>query len=161
MKTLIAILLVALMVMPLNADFTPTPTPDQDTWVALCLVAAAGVAVGIVYIAAKRCKPRYYWLLNPENGDIWLGTCSKKQKEIEGWEKIGGPYVSIQDAPPVHPSITNRVNDIIAEPIHNFTVEQSTDNQNWIVCFSATNTIEEFIYFPTNAAMFRIAERVP
>lgn len=162
MKTLTtAVLIAALGYAECKApELPPEQPPNQDTWVAVCLVAAAGLAVGAIYLVAKRCKPRYYWLLS-ENGDIWLGTCTKKEAQINGWEKIGGPYPTIQDAPVEHPNITNRVHDVIAEPLMLYTVERTTDLTHWQVVNSQTNTIEEFVYYPTNTGLFRIGERAP
>ena len=135
------------------------PGPPQQTWLAVCVVAACGVAIAGIYVLARKCRPKYYWLCdNEEPPNKWVGTCTKRECIINGWRKIGGPYERPEDAPTNAPPITNVVSEIMSSAPLNYTVEETKDLQNWTPIYSERTTDEEFAYFPTNTAggMFRI-----
>lgn len=161
MKALIAIL-IALLVTPTRAEQPVNPKgPDkpQETWLPVCIVAAAGLAVAGIYIISKKCKPKYYWLADEEQPPTtWVGAATDRECRINGWHKIGGPYDSPQEAPTNAPPLTNIVSRAFTQPM-NITVEQTTDLQNWTPVYSEFCDTEDFAYFPTNAVggMFRIS----
>lgn len=148
-------LVAAMTVLPLdlNADEQP---PKNDSLLALCVVACAGAAVGVVYIFTKKCKPKYYWLMDDDQPPrFWVGTTTRKQAKIEGWRIIGGPYETPQDAPVAHPSPTNTVS-FAAEPTFMIKVQTSTNGSSWTTVNETRGEMEDFGYYPTNAGMFRI-----
>ena len=136
------------------------PPPPQETWLALCVVAVAGLAVTTIYIVSKRCQPKYYWLMdNNVPPTYWVGTATRKECEINEWKRIGGPYNRPQDAPMDHPDPTNRVETASSAPLKIAT--QSFNGTNWITVDQQVCDLDDFIYFPTNAAMFRLEVGVP
>ncbi len=158
MKKLLSLLLVVFL-LPIRAD-EPTPAdpgPSQDTVaLAACLVAAAGIAAGAVYIFSHKCQPKYYWLMDDSQPpNFWVATATRKQCQIEGWHRIGGPYTHPQDAPAIHPDPTNRVSLAASAPL-NISVQATTDLQNWTTVYQETADTEDFSYCTTNAAMFRL-----
>ncbi len=158
MKKLLSLLLVVFL-LPTRAD-EPTPAdpgPDPNVAaLAACLVAATGIAVGAVYIFSHKCAPKYYWLCDDDNPPrFWVATATRKQCQIEGWHRIGGPYTQPQDAPATHPDPTNRVNLAASAPIK-ISVQASQDLQNWTTVYQDTADTEDFSYCTTNAAMFRL-----
>lgn len=156
-----AALIWVMLALPIRAEgpiSASDPSQPQKSWVAVCVVAFAGLAVAGIYIVAKRCQTKYYWLMDDdEPPKFWVGTATDKQCEIEGWKKIGGPYDRPEDAPAQHPDPTNRVTRAFSEPL-NMAVQSSTDGHNWTTVYTETCDMEDFGYFPTNevSGMFRI-----
>jgi len=123
-------------------------------WLAICMVAAAGIAVGVVYVIARGCEPQYYWLMDSnEPPKFWVATATKKECEIEGWKRIGGPYKRPQDAPHEHPNPTNRVNNVIG-PTITIRVQASTNLVDWSTVSEVRGDAEDFAYFSTNSPGF-------
>ena len=155
MKKLIAGLLIFTMAatpLKIEAD----EPPPENMGLALCIVAVAGIAVTAIYIVAKRCQPKYYWLCDDDQPPkFWVATATKKQCAIEGWHRIGGPYTTPQDAPAIHPSPTNRV-ELVAGPVENINVQTSQDGHNWTTVSEFRGDEEDFSYSPTNTGMFRL-----
>ncbi len=162
MKTTIsAVLAATLVTMPMQAGLEPAPTPKNDTWLGMCVLVCAGLAVGAVYVMSKRCQPKYYWLMDDDTPPkFWVATCTKKQAQCEGWKRIGGPYNRVEDAPAVHPSPTNTVQELAAE-VMKFTVQTSQDGTNWMTVDTQVVDWEDHIYYPTNSGMFRIQMGLP
>lgn len=148
----------ALAALPFNSP-APEPDPDpQPTALAWCVVACVGVAVTAIIITAKRCEPKYYWLMDNERPpNFWVGTATKKECEIQEWTRIGGPYNGPEDAPYPHPDPTNRVDSVVSAPVSMIAVETSTNLVDWVTIHESANTdLDDFIYSPTNTGMFRI-----
>ena len=155
MKKIIASLLVIIVVsLPLQIQADPQP-PDQDWLLAACVVACAGIAVGAVYVFSKKCESKWYWLMDSEQPpNFWIASTTRKQCQVEGWIRIGGPYKSPQDAPTQHPSPTNRV-EVPSTPMK-LSWQASTNGVNWTTVYQDNCDVEDFGFFPTNAAMFRV-----
>lgn len=156
--------MIAMMcVLPLRAQTPePNPGPPQQSWIAVCIVVCAGVAVVGIYLVAKKCEPKYYWLMDDnEPPTFWVGTATKKECTINGWNRIGGPYTKASDAPTQHPNPTNRVENIVGPPV-NISVQSSTDGANWSTVHTEQCDLDDFGYIvPTNApsaAMFRLIQ---
>ena len=160
MKHAINSVMVAILVaLPIKASDQPVadePGKPQENWLAICVIAAAAVAVGGVWIMSKRCKPRYYWLMDASQSPAvyWVGAATKKECEIEGWERIGGPYDRPEDAPQQHPPSTNRVDHVIV-PMQ-ISTQNSQDLVNWQTIHTEVNDIEDYSYYATNQGFFRI-----
>lgn len=164
MKTMTSLVLIALMaVMPIttgaeNQPQPPKPGDPQELWLAVCLVAFAGVAVGGIYVVSKRCQPKYYWLMDDDTPPkFWVGCPTKKECAVNNWIRIGGPYTRMEDAPAVHPNPTNRVNDLVG-PVMKIAVQSSTNMVDWTTVYEENTEMEEFIYWPTNqvSGMYRL-----
>lgn len=140
------------------------PGPPQQTWLAVCVVVAAGVAIAGIYLVNKKCKPKYYWLADDDQPPTtWVGTATDRECKINGWKKIGGPYERPQDAPTNAPPLTNIVSEIIGPVLHHV-VEESSDGVNWTSIHEENSTQEDFGYFvpATNqAALFRLRVGAP
>lgn len=150
-------LVVALVAIPLQLPADPSPPPPQEWALALCVVAVCAVAVGGIYIIGKKCQPKYYWIMDREEPpNFWVGTANTKECQINGWVRIGGPYKSPADAPPVHPNPTNRATISMSEPVK-INVQSLVNNQ-WITVSDYEGDLEDFAYFPTNAVsgLFRL-----
>lgn len=160
MKKLVTIvLLIALLPLDLPAPEPPPPPPD-DWALAACLVAVAGAAAAGVYIIAQKCKPKYYWMTDDEQPPkFWVGIATRKECQINGWRRIGGPYNQPQDAPPQHPDPTNVVNIVASAPV-TIKVHASTNGSHWDVVHEFSGDMEDFGYFPTNAVggMFKLSQ---
>lgn len=158
MKTkLIAVVMSALIIItPIELRSDPEP-PTSDTWLAVCVVAVAAIAAGAVYLVSKKCQPKYYWLMddNERPKKYWVAAATRKECEINGWKRIGGPYTSASDAPPVHPPDTNVINELVG-PVMKIQVESTSDFREWTPVYQTECDLEDFGYFPTNAAMFRL-----
>lgn len=159
-KFLTAALVGALITIPMQSALSDAPPPEDDFWLAACIVAVAGLAVTAVYIVSKKCEPKYYWLMDGDNPpNFWVGTATRKECEVQGWHRIGGPYTKPSDAPVQHPASTNRVENIVG-PVVNIGVE-SLSGTNWTTVYQTQSELEDFIYWPTNQGLFRLVERVP
>ena len=166
-RKLTSVALAAMMlVYPVNRSWsddgiTPGPgVPDQNIYpvAGACIVAFIGLAAIGLYVATKSCQPKYYWLMDDDKPPrFWVGTATRKECQINGWKKIGGPYNRPEDAPPVHPDPTNRVDEVVSAPM-NISVESSTNGVNWQTVQQSLCDPEDHVYFPTNtgAAFFRI-----
>lgn len=153
-------LVIALVAIPLQSPADPPPPQDgEQLWLAACVVAFAGVAVGGVYIISRRCEPKYYWIMDKEQPpNFWVGTANTKECQINGWIRIGGPYRKAADAPPVHPDPTNRATISFNAPV---TINvQSFSTGQWETIYRFTGDEEDFAYFPTNrvADMLRLEQ---
>jgi hypothetical protein len=147
--------------MPLSnlraSEIEPAPKqPGQDSALALCIVALAAVAVGVIYVVSKNCKPKYYWMMDPEEQPprFWVGAHNNKEVQINGWKRIGGPYERIEDAPPVHPNPTNRVSHISDQPVVRVSAQHSDDMVTWTTVHTERVQLDEFLFFPTNTSGF-------
>lgn len=138
------------------------PGPPQETWIAVCVVVAAGLAVGAIYLVNKKCKPKYYWLADDDQPpNTWVGTATDRECKFNGWRKIGGPYEKPTDAPTNAPPLTNIVSEL-SGPVMHHAVEQSSDGVNWATIHEEDSTQEDFGYLvsPTNqAGLFRLRVR--
>ncbi len=161
MKTNIATtaLVLGLVISPVQIHADPQP-PKQDWLLAACVVAGVGLAAGAIYIVASKCEPKYYWLMDSESPPtFWVAACTKKEAQINGWKRIGGPYNKKEDAPPVHPPITNVVN-VVSGPQFTIKVQQLTTN-GWDTVSTVVCETEEFAYYPTNAGLYRLDMGLP
>ena len=134
------------------------PPPDQDMALAVCVVAVCAVAVGTIYVISRKCQPKYYWLMDDQQPPTyWVATATRKECQINGWKRIGGPYTHPEDAPPQHPPSTNRVDSLIGQ-IQTINVQQSQDGVHWDRVSEFRGDMEDFAYFPTNkvSGMFRL-----
>ncbi len=132
------------------------PPPDQPFWGALCVMAVAGIAATAVYIVSKKCQPKYYWLMDDDTPPkFWVASATRKECQINGWQRIGGPYERVTDAPAVHPASTNRVEFVASQPM-TIKVQSSTNLTHWTTVYQEVADLEDFGYWPTNAAMFRL-----
>lgn len=153
--SLLLIVLLTFIPTQIKAD-GPIP-PKNDSWVALCIVAGVGLALTGIYLVSKKCQPRYYWLMDDDDPPkFWVATATRKECSINNWKRIGGPYNSPQEAPAQHPNPTNRVNDAEAALPVTITVQQSHDLVSWTDVYTERCDLEDFAYFPTNAALFRL-----
>ena len=155
MKVITYTLVAMMAVMPVKISADEPPPGDEPWALAACIIVATGIAVGAVVFFAKKCEPQYYWLMDDSEQPpkYWVATCTKKEAEVSGWKRIGGPYKRPTDAPIEHPSPTNRVDHVIS-PYVRITVQQSTNLVEWVPLSSTTGYSEDFAYFPTNAAGF-------
>lgn len=159
MKKLVAIALI-IVLLPFDLPAPEPPPPPQEWVLAACMVAFAGAAAAGVYIVAQKCKPKYYWMTDDEQPPkFWVGTATKKQCEVEGWRRIGGPYDRPEDAPQQHPNPTNVVN-LTANAPTIIKVHASTNGTDWNVVHEFSGDMEDFGYFPTNAVggMFKLSQ---
>lgn len=154
-KFVSSVLIAALLTIPIQTAKSDDP-PPENMGLAICVIACAAIAVGAVYIVAHKCQPKYYWLMdNDSPPKFWVATATKKQCQIEGWHRIGGPYTRPQDAPAVHPDATNRV-ELVSQPAMNIAVQQTQDGQSWTTVYQQNCDTEDFGYSPTNCGMFRL-----
>jgi hypothetical protein len=151
---LLCLALIALFTLPLKAGDDPAPDP-QPMWLPACIVAAVGLAAVGIVVLVKSCEPKYYWLMDDDQPPkFWVGAATRKECQINGWKRIGGPYNRPQDAPTQHPDPTNVV--VSAVSLQTITVHASTNMTDWSVVHREVTDPEDFAYFPTNAAMFRV-----
>jgi len=152
-----AILTGLMLAYPINRSWsddsiTPGPdVPDQDIHpvAGACVVAFIGIAAIGIYVASKSCQPKYYWMMDDDKPPrFWVGTATRKECQINGWKKIGGPYVRPEDAPVIHPDPTNRVDEIVSAPV-NIYVESSTNLVDWQTVHDSYCDPEDFIYTPS------------
>jgi len=131
--------------------------------VGICLILGVVAGVTAVYMVSKACKPKYYWMMDPEDSPprFWLGTHSNKEVQIQGWKRIGGPYDRIEDAPTQPPNATNRVSHLSSEPTLRVSVQQSQDSVNWVTVHTEVSQIDEVVYYPTNTGFFRLEAGLP
>lgn len=168
MRTLTTLLLIAVMlVLPMRIQAKEPPPPPDEWTVVVCAVIGVGLVVTGIWLLNKKCTPKYYWFWDGEPGNppnTWVGTCTERERKINGWRKIGGPYAKPEDAPPLPPPITNVVSEIEGPLLHH-AVEQSTDGgKSWTTIHEEDSTQEDFGYFvsPTNqAALFRLRVGAP
>ncbi len=159
MKQTVSLLLALLVaILPINIQADPAPPPQQSEWaVAVCIMVGVGLAVTGIMIVSKRCQPKYYWLMDDDQPPtFWVGTATRKECQIQGWKKIGGPYDRPGDAPPIHPDPTNRVNEASSAMVLKISVQTSQDMVSWTTVHSEVSDIEDFVYYPTNTGFFRL-----
>ncbi len=136
------------------------PTKPQEFWLAACVVVAAATAVGGIMLFSRKCQPKYYWLMdNEQPPTYWVGTATRKECAINNWTVIGGPYDKPGDAPPQHPSSTNRISSIVV-PIR-ITVLASANLSQWTPVHSEVSDTEDFSYFTPVAGFYRLELSAP
>lgn len=162
METIVTSLLIAAIVaIPVQRAIPQEKPPEKDWLLALCVVAVAGAAATAVYIASRSCKPKYYWLCDGEQPPkYWVGTATKKECEINGWRRVGGPYDKPGDAPPQPPSTLLSYTEEPPGPSMRIKVHESSDMQHWTVIHEAVCPTEDFAYFPTNTAKAQMFYRL-
>lgn len=147
------VLAAALIAMPLESRADEEPPPQDFSAIAACVVLAAVAAVGAVYIISRGCKPKYYWIMdNDEPPKFWVGTATRKERDINDWKFIGGPYDKPGDAPGIHPDPTNRVESVISAPVH-IQIQESTNLVTWTTAHSEFSDLEDFSYALTNTGV--------
>lgn len=150
------VLVAALAIAPIKIQADEPPPPKNDWAVVICAVIGVGLVVTGIYLLNKKCQPKYYWLMNSDEPPVfWIGTATDRECKIQDWHKIGGPYTSPNQAPPIHPDKTNRVHELVG-PVMHHAVEESADGVNWVTIHEEDSTQEDFGYFvsPTNHAGF-------
>lgn len=156
-KIITAALIVSLIALPVSANEDHKPQPTLMAW---CLVAAVGAAAIGIYIVSKSCQPKYYCMTDGENPPTyWVGNANRKECELNGWTRLSGPYDSPGDCTNCPPVVTNVA---LPSPVAlRITVIASTDLLNWTEVHNEVVDPEDFVYFPTNAAFYRIGWGTP
>ncbi len=109
MKTIALTLCAALVAAPLHLHAVPkdeTPVEPQAHLLAICLVGAAAAAGAAVVWMMKTCKPKYYCVQDNE-GNRFSSNATKRERQVEGWKVVSGPYSSAEAAAIACPPMTN------------------------------------------------------
>jgi hypothetical protein len=129
-------------------DESPNPQP-ASVWVAACVVVFAGaMAIGTA-VVIRNCKPKYYCMKDSE-GTHFIGTATKKERQINGWVVVSGPYdtpdAGTNNCPP---PATNSVafSESIESIIH---IQESTNLVDWVTLASFQDDPGNFSYQHTN-----------
>jgi len=97
-------------------------------------------------LAALIGSPAAYSDEQPPKSESWLAICVVA-------------VCGVQDAPAQHPDPTNRVELAASEPLK-IKVQASQDGRNWATVNEQVCDLEDFVYYPTNAAMYRLEVRI-
>lgn len=89
----------ALVAAPFNVNAVPRDVPpkDQELVMALCIIGAVVVAAGVIVYMVRSCQPKYY-CVKDQDGNTFPSNATKKERQIEGWTVVSGPYDSAEAA---------------------------------------------------------------
>jgi hypothetical protein len=119
---------------------------------AICLIGGAVIAGGAVVFLIKTCKPKYYCLRN-EDGDYFVSNATKREREVEGWVIVSGPYNSAEAAttnchkPP--PSALTMVS-LVYTPAIPIKIWKSTNLVDWVLRDQISDDPAHFSWSETN-----------
>lgn len=153
LKVLTYLTIVCLLASSVRIPAEPDPVEDpQPAWILACFVVGAGVLAGVgIYVVTKSCNPKYY-CMKDSDGKYWVGTATKKEREVNDWVIVSGPYDSVAQGTNNCPPPPGQMTLQMEPPDWTIRVQESTNLLDWVTIHETRDDPFNlnFTFFPTN-----------